>query len=215
MSPFFTIFHRLHHHFPDENPYRCIFHLRAHAEGLTRGCRLGCATSGENGGIFQWRLRWCAKHLTITSFFKCEAMVFQCLTWFDHEKSEESRNWPWFTSGEKKQWFDHQIRVKQMWFIHVANSLRKSTCNWQSMHLSIYRSIYLPIYLVISYRTSYLSLYLSSVSSISSIYLSIYRSIDLSIYPSTVSIPAYSWHFCWTWKWSRRWRNTLLLKFLF
>ena len=106
--------------------------------------------------------------------------------------------WPWEIWGIteltvihiwwKKQWFDHQIRVKQMWFIHVANSLRKSTCNWQSMHLSIYRSIYLPIYLVISYRTSYLSLYLSSVSSISSIYLSIYRSIDLSIYLSIYSI---------------------------
>ena len=161
VSPFFTIFHRLHHHFPDENPYRCIFHLRAHAEGLTRGCRLGCATSGENGGIFQWRLRWCAKHLTITSFFKCEAMVFQCLTWFDHEKSEESRNWPWFTSGEKNSGLTIKFGWNKcglsMWRIHCENL--HATGNL-CIYLSIDLSTYLSIYLVISYRTSYLSLYL-------------------------------------------------------
>ena len=145
MSPFFTIFHRLHHHFPDENPYRCIFHLRAHAEGLTRGCRLGCATSGENGGIFQWRLRWCAKHLTITSFFKCE----------------ESRNWPWFTSGEKNSGLTIKFGWNKcglsMWRIHCENL--HATGNL-CIYLSIDLSTYLSIYLVISYRTSYLSLYL-------------------------------------------------------
>ena len=185
VSSFFTIFHRLHHHVPDENPYRCSFHLRAHAEGLTRGCRLGCATSGENCGIFQWRLRWFAKHLAFTSFFK---MWNQGFSMFDMV-------WPWKIWGITELTMKHL--VKKIGGLTIKFGWNK--CGYPCgeftekiyMQLAIYASMHLSIYLFI--------------------YLSIY----LSTYLSTVSIPAYSWHFYWTRKWSRRWRNTLLLKFLF
>ena len=68
VSPCFTIFHRLHNHFPDEN----IPTVAASTFGRMLKVWLAAAAwdaqSGEHCVFFQWRLRWFAKHLTITSF---------------------------------------------------------------------------------------------------------------------------------------------------